>query len=496
MTTPPPRQKRCRLIHPQLTPYLQWPTANQGCLSSFRRWLRQTDCGRSTEAIYCAGVHKALAYLNKPYWQIDPEADLAAVQTFLAEHFESASTVAGYAKGLRKFAQYLRLRCHRPAEPRPVNWGYHLAGLPATLVPDIHAYLAHCRRNWPAEQQAEQTQDWLSHLTGMLRWLAVHAELSDWPDLTPPRWFAYVDQRLADGRAPATLNSDLSRLLGLLHWLADQGRVICGRMLKVGRLAEGPRLPKDVPPEQLARLLTAIAQATAATHAGVRRCGLLDRAWVLLMLHSGLRTGEVRRLRLTDLDWERRLVRIEQSKGLKDRLVPLSSVGIDALRAYLAVRGPADALPDNVFIYRHAPLTQSYCGQRLQKYYGRQIGLHITPHQLRHSCATLLLNAGAPVLTVQTILGHKQVDTTLGYARLYDGTVAADYYRAMAQVEAHWLPGETAPAPAPATCGELVALVDSLRGGTLNSTQAEVVALVRAGLMALAEQSGGPAVDS
>jgi len=49
-------------------------------------------------------------------------------------------------------------------------------------------------------------------------------------------------------------------------------------------------------------------------------------------------------------------------------------------------------------------------------------------------CATLLLNASAPSLAVQTILGHKHINTTLGYARLYDGTVAADYYRAMAGV--------------------------------------------------------------
>jgi acetyltransferase len=50
-------------------------------------------------------------------------------------------------------------------------------------------------------------------------------------------------------------------------------------------------------------------------------------------------------------------------------------------------------------------------------------------------CATLLLNAGAPILTVQTLLGHKHIDTTLTYARLYNGTVAADYYRAMNDVE-------------------------------------------------------------
>jgi len=49
--------------------------------------------------------------------------------------------------------------------------------------------------------------------------------------------------------------------------------------------------------------------------------------------------------------------------------------------------------------------------------------VYVTPHMLRHSCATLLLNAGAPILTVQAILGHKHINTTLGYARLYDGTV-------------------------------------------------------------------------
>ncbi len=74
------------------------------------------------------------------------------------------------------------------------------------------------------------------------------------------------------------------------------------------------------------------------------------------------------------------------------------------------------------------------CLERLHTY-GRRCELDATPHQLRHSCATLLLNAGAPVLTVQALLGHKFVDTTLDYAHLYDGTIAADYYRAMAQVE-------------------------------------------------------------
>jgi site-specific recombinase XerD len=88
--------------------------------------------------------------------------------------------------------------------------------------------------------------------------------------------------------------------------------------------------------------------------------------------------------------------------------------------------------------------------------YSRRCGVDVTPHQLRHCCATFLLNAGALVLTVQVILGHKYVDTTLQYARLYDGTVAADYYRAMAEVERCFALQEGARHPEP-DIGQLVA---------------------------------------
>ncbi|NJO00200.1 MAG: phage integrase family protein [Anaerolineales bacterium] len=106
--------------------------------------------------------------------------------------------------------------------------------------------------------------------------------------------------------------------------------------------------------------------------------------------------------------------------------------GSRCLKAYLALRGPAET--DYVFIYRRQPLRVGYCGRRL-RLYGEQCGLYVTPHQLRFSCATLLLNAGTPILTVQRILGHQRVETTLRYARLYDNTIAGDYGRAMAEVE-------------------------------------------------------------
>ena len=273
-------------------------------------------------------------------------------------------------------------------------------------------------------------------------------------------------------------------MLTFLRFLADQERTICVRMLRVDELETGPRLPRDAPLDQLRHLLDEIENEIASPRASVQRMAVMDRAWFLLMLHSGLRTGEVRRMQLADIDWENRRVRIEQSKGLKDRLVCLSDATLEALKAYLEVRGPAST--DHVFIYRHMPLGSRYCQVRLRTY-GRRCGVVVTPHQLRHSCATLLLNAGAPILTVQTILGHQHIDTTLGYARLYDGTVAADYYRAMSQVERQLLLPEDAAAEPP-NSGQLLALVDTLRNGTLNEAQQETVRVLRAGIVALAER--------
>lgn len=87
------------------------------------------------------------------------------------------------------------------------------------------------------------------------------------------------------------------------------------------------------------------------------------------------------------------------------------------------------------------------------------------------------------MITVQAILGHKYIDTTLGYARLYDGTIAADYYRAMHSVE-HNLrfdgASETSNILEP---GQLVALVDSLKSGTLNDQQRETVQVIRDALV-------------
>jgi|CXWL01.1.fsa_nt_gi site-specific recombinase XerD len=483
--------------YPEVKRMGEWPEGNREFFYRFLVWLWQGGYQRGTVGSYGAVGRMALGLLNKPHRQLE-EADLERVRHFILTRPVKAARTGAYRNGLDKFAQYLRVSRGLPAWDTnrcavlQVNWAYYLKSLPEWLADDVKVYVAHCRKNWKPSEQHQRSQETASKVTMVLRWMATRATLNSLGDLTPNLWEDYVAARVEADIALTTINHDLYYLQSFLGFLAQAGQPVCERMLRVKIMPKNQPLPRDVPPEQLKRLLQTVEQETHSPHPTTRSLALMDRAWILLMLHSGLRTGEVRQMRLGDIDWERRLLRIEQSKGLKDRLVPLSAVTLEALQAYLAERSRplAAESPENrpVFIHWQRGLNAQYCLARL-KWYGARCGVKASPHQLRHSCATLLLNAGAPVMTVKMILGHVKIDTTLGYARLYDGTVAADYYAAMLQVEKH-LNGPENANSAPPSPAELVALVDSLRGGTLNEAQVEKLHLLRAGILALAESGG------
>ena len=422
-------------------PVQEWSAGNQRFYSDFRHWLWEGGYSRSTAYLYGIAARLALGWLDKGYKLVDPQADplaslragLEGVRQAIATHYRSEATRQTYFKGLAKLAEYLRLRSGWPAPQQPqINWEYFLAPLPGWLAADVQAYIGLRQRDWLPEERYRATCTLLSHLTLSLRWMTNRVVLGSIGELTPTLWLDYVDARLDAGIQPATLNRELRDLQHFLRFLADEGRPVCQRLFRVEPLRVGPHLPRDVPLDRLRRLLRQIEAEAASSDAGSRRQALLDRAWVLLMLHSGLRSGETRRLRLSDLDLHARWVRVEQAKGLKDRMVCLSVEAAEAIRAYLEVRGPA--VSDHVFLCRHRPLSSTYCGRRLRTL-SEHSDVHATPHRLRCSCATLLLNAGASVLTVQALLGHKHVDTTLRYARLYDSTVAADYKQAMGKIE-------------------------------------------------------------
>ncbi len=473
---------------PALKPIGQWRHTNRAFYVTYRQWLLDAAYSESALNLYCVAARLAFGLLDdQPYWRIDPDTDFDRVRAFIDRTYPSASTRECYRKGLLKLEEFWRSTLRRPRADKTLHWNYFLAGIPEWLGAQVQRYLTHRRRSWRAEDQYQASLDLVGPLTRSLRWFAQHCPLASVKDVTPARWFEYVDARLAAGIQAVTLNAELAYLTTFLRFLAEEGEPIVARFLEIRPLKEPTHLPRDLPVEQLQRLLHEIEFDAHSQQAHLRRMGVMDRAWFLLMLHCGLRTGEVRRLCLADVIVKERKVRIEQSKGLKDRMVYLSEPAAGALEKYLKIRGPeASPTVEHVFLYRHRPLSRTYISERLRTL-GERCGVKGTAHQLRHSCATLLLNAGAPILTVQAILGHQHIDTTLGYARLYDGTVAADYYRAMAQVESRFASPDETPCPPPSV-GELLALLDALRNGMLGESQQQVVQALRVGISALAGQ--------
>jgi integrase/recombinase XerC len=161
--------------------------------------------------------------------------------------------------------------------------------------------------------------------------------------------------------------------------------------------------------------------------------GLRDRAWLELLYGSGLRISELVGVDIDDLELRAKLVKV-RGKGSKERIVPFGSKAEEALRAWLNVRGERvnDVEEQAVFVnYRGQRITTRSVA-RLFDGYVRDAALRagISPHTMRHSFATHLLNAGADLRGIQELLGHASLSTTQKYTHLNDWQLIAVYKKA------------------------------------------------------------------
>ncbi len=158
----------------------------------------------------------------------------------------------------------------------------------------------------------------------------------------------------------------------------------------------------------------------------------MDRAAFYLMWQGGMRISEIEELRLEDLNWGQKCLSVRDGKNRKDRTIYLAPTAIHAMQEYLTVRGLGSS--DHVFLYRNQAVKKDLIRSRI-KDAGRRVGVKVNPHRLRHTTATQLLNAGCPITSIQRLLGHKKISSTMIYARAHDATVADDYFAAMKHIE-------------------------------------------------------------
>ena len=238
---------------------------------------------------------------------------------------------------------------------------------------------------------------------------------------------AFVVARLKAGDARRTVARKLAAVRGLFRFCCREGTL----KVNPARVVATPRGP-----ERLPRYLTVdeAAQLLAGPPGGTVRA-LRDHALFEVAYSSGLRVGELTGLDLSDVDAEGGLVRV-LGKGRKERVVPLGARAVAALEAYLARRAELAARGSGgtaaLFLNRAGGrLTARSVARRLAVGLARA-GLHgrITPHGLRHSFATHLLDAGADLRAIQEMLGHARLSTTQRYTHLHLDRLMEVYDRA------------------------------------------------------------------
>jgi integrase/recombinase XerC len=217
----------------------------------------------------------------------------------------------------------------------------------------------------------------------------------------------------------------LSALRTFFKYLVREGAVDANPARTVATPKREKHLPAVMQPSDVALLLE---QPDTSNTLGIR-----DAAWLELLYASGLRISELVGIDLDDLELRSRLVKVH-GKGSKERIVPFGTKAENALRAYLAVRGELQSDPEEqaVFVnYRGGRITTRSV-RRLFDRYLRKAALRagISPHTLRHSFATHLLNAGADLRGIQELLGHASLSTTQKYTHLNDWQLIAVYKKA------------------------------------------------------------------
>ena len=174
--------------------------------------------------------------------------------------------------------------------------------------------------------------------------------------------------------------------------------------------------------------------------------GLKQRTILMTAYAAGLRVSEATHLKVTDVDSQRMVLRVDQGKGRRDRYVMLSPRLLEALREYWKVVRPKTWLfPGDI---PGQPITRSAVERACQKAHRiAGIAKPITPHSLRHAFATHLLESGTDVRRIQLLLGHRSLATTSRYLKIATSTVCATTSPLDLLPEVAPLPSEPTPPP-------------------------------------------------
>jgi len=240
-------------------------------------------------------------------------------------------------------------------------------------------------------------------------------EISQIDHLTIREWMASLH---SEQKKKSSIARKLAALRTYFQFLVREGVL----ELNPAKLVTTPKLEKKLPKHlSVEEAIRFIESPDAETDLGKR-----DRAMLELMYATGVRVAELTTLNIPDIDFRNQLIRVT-GKRRKQRIVPFGDPAGDAIRNYLAVRdkflfkAPVSRRDDEALFlnYQGTRITTRSVGRMVDKYIHICAGLHnISPHALRHSFATHLLDSGADLRDIQELLGHARLSTTQVYTHV------------------------------------------------------------------------------
>lgn len=241
----------------------------------------------------------------------------------------------------------------------------------------------------------------------------------------------FVGVRRGSGAATSTIARQLAAIRMLHRYLAVEGE----RRDDPAADLEGVRVPSGIPKPLTEEQVTSLIDAVLVTEPVHRR----DLALIELLYATGARISEAVGLSIGEIDLDARLVRL-YGKGSKERIVPFGSTAAAALEDWFSPSGRARMVPhqwrrrddaEAVFLSTRGGRLSRQAAWLVIKRYGARAGIddRLSPHVLRHSCATHLLDHGADLRVVQEMLGHASISTTQIYTKVSQERLW-DVYRA------------------------------------------------------------------
>ena len=262
-------------------------------------------------------------------------------------------------------------------------------------------------------------KNYLHRLQRFFAWLPVPLEAARRENV---KW--YIDFLLQHQLSAQTINGHLVVIRMFYEFLKDEGEIKVDNPVGKGLLLRVAKpLPRHLRDVDIPRFFEVITRSR-------------DQAIFMLMLRCGLRVEEVADLTLDAIDYQRNRILVKSGKGGKDRVVFISNDATDALAAYLRIRFHTNE--QKVFLVEKGPHKGNPISVRgIQKrieYYSKKSGIAVSCHQLRHTMATQLLNADADLVTIQYLLGHTRIKTTMRYCHLSNMKAQRDYYKAVDRI--------------------------------------------------------------